>query len=108
MCLKEQKRIQELSETLMITVVPSSEQKEYAVNLPVYDVRDYTENAAAAGIFTIGGFIGELMISLDALKDYCNTKGDTKIELDQDIMLKFFEQLLPDGYPQEICTIRMS
>ncbi len=69
MCLKEQKRIQELSEVLMLTVVPASEQKEYTMAVPIYDVRTEFDAAAPAGIYTFGGFIGELMITLSALNE---------------------------------------
>ena len=106
MCLKEQKRIGELQETIMITVVPSSEQREYAVSMPIYDVRDYTPDAPS-GIYTFGGFVGELIIALNSFNEYCNTKSDTKIEIDENTILKFLEELLLDGYPQGICTIKM-
>ncbi len=50
----------------MITVVPSCEQREYSVALPIHDIRDYNpENPV--GIYAIGGFLGELMISLHSL-----------------------------------------
>jgi len=90
----------------MINVVPGCEQREYTVALPVYDVRDYT--ADAPGIYTFGGFIGELMITLNTLNEYMNTKSDTKIEMDESSILKFLEELLVDGYPHGICTIKLS
>lgn len=90
----------------MINVVPGSEQREYTVALPVYDVRDYSSDAP--GIYTFGGFIGELMITLHTLNEYMNTKSDTKIEMDESSILKFLEELLVDGYPHGICTIKLS
>ena len=74
MCLKEQKRIGELQEILMITVIPGAEQREYSVNTPIYDVREYGD--LPSGIYTLGGFIGELMISLHGLHEFLTTKGD--------------------------------
>ena len=74
--------------------------------MPVYDVRDYTADAPS-GIYTFGGFIGELMITLNTLQEYMNTKSDTKIEMDEQSILNFIQELLVDGYPQGICTIRM-
>ena len=62
-CLKEQLRLNQLQELLTTAVVPSSEQRDYAIALPVYDVRDYTADAAP-GIYTLGGFLGELMTTL--------------------------------------------
>ena len=62
-CLKEQLRLNQLQELLTTAVVPSSEQRDYAVALPVYDVRDYNADAPA-GIYTLGGFLGEFMMTL--------------------------------------------
>jgi len=73
MCLKEQKRISELQDTLMATIVPASEQKEYVVSLPIYDLRDYVPGTPP-GIFTFGGFIGEFITALHCLNEYMNAR----------------------------------
>ena len=54
----------------MITVVPATEQREYAVSVPIYDIRDEFDAAAPAGIYTFGGFIGELMVTLSSLNEH--------------------------------------
>ena len=108
MCLKEQKRIQELNEVLMITVVPSSEQREYTVAMPVYDVRSY-EADQPAGIYTFGGFVGELMITLSTLHENLTAKGENPgFEMKGDLIMKFLEELLIEGYPAGICFIKLS
>jgi len=49
-------------------IIPVVEQKDFAAaTTPIYDVREYNlENPA--GIYTFGGFIGELMMSLYCLQ----------------------------------------
>lgn len=91
----------------MITVVPQSEQKEYTVAMPIYDVRDY--ESEAPGIYTFGGFIGELILSLSSLNEYLTTKGEMpSFEMPADSILKFIEELLVDGYPAGICTLKLT
>lgn len=107
MCLKEQKRIQELVEVLIISVVPQSEQKEYTPAMPVYDIRDYKEERPA-GIYTFGGFIGELIISLAAMQEHLIMKADGSFEIKYDTVMKFLEELLLDGYPQGVCFINLT
>lgn len=109
MCLKEQKRIGELVEILIGTVVPQSEQKEYTNAMPVYDVRDYSLEGKPAGIYTLGGFVGELVIALNSLQEFLMVKGDQAgFEIRSDQVMKFLEELLLEGYPQGICFITLS
>jgi len=57
----------------MTTIVPSSEQREYSVSLPIYDIRGYMPETPS-GIFTFGGFIGELIIALHCLNEYMSAR----------------------------------
>lgn len=108
MCLKEQKRIQGLSEVLMMTVVPTTEQREYLPNMPIYDVREY-DAEAAPGIHTFGGFVGELIISLHCLNENLTAKGENPtFEMNAESIMKFMEELLVDGYPAGICCLRLT
>jgi len=112
MCLKEQKRILELSDTLQLSVVPQSDQRDYtsASSCPVYDVRDYklaVENGP--GIFTFGGLLGEIMISISAFHETMITKMELpSFEIRREQILKFLEDLLFDGFNPEVCYIRIS
>ena len=112
MCLKEQKRISELGDTLQLAVVPQAELREYtgANSCPVYDVRDYKlATEGGPGIFTFGGLIGEIMISLSAFHETMITKMEMpSFEIRRDQILKFFEDLLFDGFNTEVCYIRIS
>ena len=76
MCLKEQKRIGELQDVLMLTAIPGAEQKEYSLGMPIFDVRDYKADTGAAGIFTFGGFIGELIHTLSVFNEFVTTRMD--------------------------------
>ena len=90
----------------MITVVPSCEQREYTVALPVLDIRDYNpENPV--GIYAIGGFVAELMISLNSLHKITQA-NDELFSIRTEHVKKFFEELFNEGYPQGICHIRVT
>ena len=58
----------------MLNAIPGAEQRDYAVSMPVFDVRDYKVDSA--GIYTFGGFIGELMLSLSQFNETLTTKMD--------------------------------
>ena len=107
-CLKEQKRIGELSEVLMLNVIPACEQREYTSALPIMDVRDYNpENPV--GIYTFGGLVGELMVTLNSLQENLTSGGqNVGFELLAETIMKFLEELLVDGYPQGVCFIKLT
>lgn len=76
--------------------------------MPIYDVRDYNAEAPP-GIHTFGGFIGELMMSLQCLYDNLTAKGENpSFEMKPDSIMKFMEELLVDGYPAGICSLRVT
>ena len=88
--------------------LPAAEQREYAVSLPIYDLRDYSPDVAP-GIYTFGGFIGELMITLQALQEYMMTKAENPapFEIKAEGILKFLEEMI-DGYPAGLCFLRLT
>lgn len=110
MCLKEQKRILELQDVLQLTVVPACELKEYSVQMPIYDIRDYKQAAEnGPGIFTFGGLIGEIIISLSAFNDtMINRMEMPSFEMRKEHIQKFIEELLLDGFNPECCFMKIS
>ena len=40
-CLREQKRINEISDLIVDKIMPVAVNKEYTIDMPIYDVRDY-------------------------------------------------------------------
>ena len=107
-CLKEQLRLNQLQEVLTTQAMPAAEQREYTVSLPIYDIRDYSTDVAP-GIYTFGGFIGELMITLQALQEYMMTKADNPapFEIKAEGILRFLEEII-DGYPAGLCVLRLT
>ena len=76
--------------------------------MPVYDVRDYNFSAPA-GIHTFGGFIGELVISLCSMQETMISRMDMPgFEINRAQVLGFLEELLLEGYPADICTVRLN
>lgn len=66
--LRERKRLTDLKEQLLKDVIQTAEMKEYNTAMKIYDVRDNL--ATSDGIIVIGGFVGELIITLTCLLDY--------------------------------------
>jgi len=110
MCLKEQKRILELADVLQLSVIANCEARDYTVSMPVYDIRDYKLAAEGGpGIFTFGGLLGEIMISLSAFHEAMTTKMEMpSFEMRREQILKFLEDLLFDGFNQEVCFLNIS
>jgi len=76
--------------------------------MPVYDVRDYNFSAPT-GIHTFGGFIGELVISLCSMQETMTSRMDMPgFEINRAQVLGFLEELLLEGYPADICTVRLT
>ena len=92
----------------MLTVIPATEQKEYTPAMPIYDVRSY-DAEAPTGIHTFGGFLGELLISLHCLNENLTAKGENpSFEMTAESIMQFMKELLEDGYPQGICSLKLT
>jgi hypothetical protein len=65
---RERFRIQQLLERVQSSIINPSSLEEYNPQIKVYDVRD--PNGKKDGVFLIGGFIGELIITFTCLLDY--------------------------------------
>jgi len=76
--------------------------------MPIYDVRDY-DAEKPPGIHTFGGFVGELMISLHCLHENLTAKGENpSFDMKAESIMKFMEELLLEGYPAGICSLRLT
>ena len=78
--------------------------------MPIYDVRDYKQAAETGpGIFTFGGLLGEIMISLSAFNEAMTTRMEMpSFEMTKTQMVKFLEDLLLDGFNPECCYMKIS
>ena len=76
--------------------------------MPIYDVRTY-DSDAPVGIHTFGGFFGELLISLHCLNENLTAKGENpSFEMRAETIMQFMKELFEDGYPQGICTLKLT
>ena len=68
--------------------------------MPIYDIREYKLAAEGGpGIFTFGGLLGEIMLTLSAFHETMITKMEMpSFEIRRDQILKFIEELLFDGF----------
>ena len=65
---RERHRIQMLLEKIQTTMIAAAQLEDYNPNIRIYDVRD--QEAKKDGVFLIGGFVGELIITFTCLLDY--------------------------------------
>lgn len=65
---RERYRIQQLFERIQTTVFGSQDLQEYTPQIKIYDVRD--PDGRKDGVFLIGGFVGELIMTFTCLYDY--------------------------------------
>lgn len=42
-CMREQKRVNEISDVITDKIMPIAVNKEYTIDMPVYDIRDYVD-----------------------------------------------------------------
>ena len=111
MCMREQLRVQGISETIVDDIYPSAtHDKEYDTGVPIYDVRDYDEERSP-GICTFGGFIGELLIVLTSVEQ-CILKSNENygFKFDADAIGTLLNELFTDAasnYPANICAIKI-
>jgi hypothetical protein len=65
---RERFRIQQLLEKIQLQIMGSASLEDYNPQVKIYDVRD--PGAKKDGIFLVGGFVGELIITFTCLLDY--------------------------------------
>lgn len=77
--------------------------------MKVYDVRNF--NAATDGVILIGGFVGELLLSLTCILDYIlASPANQNFVFTEDLVHQFLVDLLgqeESPYPDEICKLTL-
>ena len=90
--------------------MPAAPNKEYSVDMPIYDVRDYVDETQPPGICTFGGFIGELLITLSSIEQ-CILKSNENygFKFDAEQIGNFLTEILVEngGYPTDILTLKL-
>lgn len=66
--LREEHRLGNLQESLLAQMIQTADLAEYTPKMRIYDVRD--PGASNDGIILIGGFVGEIILTLTCLLDY--------------------------------------
>jgi len=66
--LRERHRLASLKDLILKEIVAVANLEEYTTKMRIYDIRD--PNASNDGIIVVGGFVGELIITMTCLLDY--------------------------------------
>jgi len=108
--LRERKRLTDLKELIMKEVIQSADLQEYTPKMRIYDVRD--QSASSDGVILIGGFVGELVITLTCLLDYILASPQNQnFMFTVDMVESFLTELLCGDdavYPNNICSIKIN
>lgn len=78
--------------------------EHYSPDMKVYDIRSVFDKQEAPGIFVIGGFIGELILTLSSIQDYAGANQSTTdfSFFEQDIESFITELLSSDEINKEV------
>lgn len=90
--------------------MPAAPNKEYTIEMPIYDVRDYVDETQTPGICTFGGFIGELLITLASIEQ-CILKSNENhgFKFTAESIQNFLTEILAEigGYPVDLMTLKL-
>ena len=107
-CLKEQKRINEIQDVLITNVIPVAEQRDFSIQIPIFDIRDYNAEAPN-GIYTYGGFLGELIVSLFCLQTNALQKPENiGFKIEADMIDSFLRDFFVDGFNPGTAYLRVT
>ena len=106
--LREAYSLRLLTNKFLSHVVPNSAKVEYSPGVAVYDVRDY-HPSRENGIYTIGGFVGELILVFTALYEYILTNpANSEFKFTSESFEKFLVDWMKEAdFPEAACLVRM-
>lgn len=105
--LRERKRLADLKVSLQQELIQRAEMKEYNPSMKIYDVRDNV--ASSDGVIIIGGFVGELLITLTCLLDYIlASPANQNFVFSSDMIQQYLLDILAaddSNYPVNTCVV---
>jgi hypothetical protein len=79
--------------------------------MKIYDIRDYfseLEAEESKAIFLVGGFIGELVLTFNAMYNLITASpGNADFMFTVEMIEKFLSEILPEDYPADIATLKV-
>ena len=98
-----------MTQLLNLQVIASAARQEYTPALPIYDVREYHPQGPI-GICVIGGFIGELLMSMNALNDAILANPNLNdFKLNSESMERLIEDWMKAGeFPEGTCVVKIT
>ena len=85
-----------------------AEQRDFTIQIPIFDIRDYNSEAPA-GIYTYGGFLGELIVSLFCLQTNVLSKPENVgFKIEADMIESFLRDFFVDGFNPGTAYLRVT
>ena len=107
--LREAFTLHKLTQVLNNRIIASAARQEYTTAVPVYDIREY-HPSGPVGICVIGGFIGELLMTINALNDSILANpnlNDFRLNCEQ--IERFIEDWMRAGdFPEGTCVVKIT
>jgi len=105
---RERYRIQQLLERIQTQIIGTASYEEYTPQVRIYDVRD--PNGRKDGVFLIGGFVGELIITFACLLDYilANPQNQNFVFAQEAVEHFLKDLLLSENFAEGILTIHLA
>lgn len=105
--LREEHRLNTLQESLMNNMITVADLQDYVPRMKIYDVRD--PNATSDGLILIGGFVGELIMTLNCLFDYILASPQNQnFQFTPELVEQFLTELLgneENQFPDQIACM---
>lgn len=95
--------------TLTQQVLAQSQKLEYIPSINVYDLREY-HPTREVGVCVLGGFIGELLLTFNALNDYILSNPNlSEFKLTADKIEPFLVDWMKEAdFPEGTCVLKLT
>jgi hypothetical protein len=107
--LREAYSLHKLTDTLTTSIIAAAARQEYTPSVAIYDIREYHPQREV-GVCVLGGFIGELLLTINALNDYIMSNPHlVEFKLTSEQIEKFLEEWMRSTeFPEGTCVVKIT
>ena len=100
--MREVKRIGELQQNILTHITEPAQKRDFKADIPVFDIRTYTDKE---GLFVIGGYFGELLITLSAIIEALDNKD---FSFSSELLNRYLSEVICDSDQENVCKLETS